>query len=177
MELYKDELLEYKRSAQDRPASSRQTNKQSTASRVRRSAHRPSKFGLPLLELQPVAPIPSASHGSGATAKPKVIPLQWQSTRAVAGSGMTSARSPRPAQLQPDWSANDLTLNLSVPEDEKRPVIVPQLNFSKLRNGTAAVEPRLEAEEGDEHVQKKKKNFEVTFQQQTRLAAMLRKKK
>ncbi|RLN87441.1 hypothetical protein BBJ28_00007368 [Nothophytophthora sp. Chile5] len=176
MELYKDELLEYKRSAQNHPASSRQSNKQSTVSRVRRSAHRPPKFGLPLLELQPVAPIPSASHGSGATVKPKVIPPQWQSTRAVAGSGTTSARSPRPAQLQPDWSANDLTLDLSVPEDEKQPVIVPQLNFSKLRNGTAAVEPRLEADEGDEHVQKKK-NFEVTFQRQTRLAAMLRKKK
>ncbi|GMF10550.1 unnamed protein product [Phytophthora lilii] len=169
MELHKEELLEYKRSLQNRPMSSRQsTENRSTVSRERKAARRPSKFNLPLLQLQPVAPLPSTSHGIDATIKPegaKFIPPQWQSTRAKAG-----ARTLVAVPVQGDMSDDDYD---EVSRTQK--AIVPPLDFSKLAGGPTIAVPKIEQ---DEPAQKeKRKSFEATFQRQTRLAAMLRKKK
>jgi hypothetical protein len=167
MELHQEELLEYKRSLQNRPESSRQSAvSRPSTSRERKVIRRPSKFNLPMLKLQPVAPLPSASHGVGATVKPdnpKAVPPQWQSTRAKAGSRLSTAM---PVQLQVPASESDEPIHK---------MAVPPLDFSKLGGGPAITIPR---EVPDEPAQKqKRKNFEATFQRQTRLAAMLRKKK
>ncbi|KAK1947926.1 hypothetical protein P3T76_000216 [Phytophthora citrophthora] len=161
MELHKEELLEYKRSLQNRPDSSRRPS----VSLERKAVRRPSKFNLPVLKLQPVTPLQNSYRGSGANAEtnnePKSIPPQWQSTRAKAGSQLFAAV---PA-AHPDKSAVS-----------PQKVVVPPLDFSRLSGGpTIGVSP---TEEPDDPVQKqKRKSFEVTFQRQTRLAAMLRKKK
>lgn len=165
MELNKEELLEYKRSLQNQPESSRQ----SSTSRERKAIRRPSKFNLPLLKLQPVAPLPSASHGIGAAAKPdgpKLIPSQWQSTRAKAGSQLSAAV---PAQFEVPTDESDVS-----PSTQK--IDVPPLDFSRLGGRPAiGVSPQ---EESSEPAQKqKRKSFDATFQRQTRLAATLRKKK
>ncbi|RLN51946.1 hypothetical protein BBJ29_002934 [Phytophthora kernoviae] len=167
MELHKEELLEYKRSLENNSDSSRQRGALRTAS-LERKAARPSKFNLPLLKLQPVAPLPSASHGTGATTNPgqtKFISTQWQSTRLTAQSRTAVSARPTPFQSAlPDDSS-----------DISPPTLVPPLNFSRLGGGPAVVVP---TEKLDEPMQKeKRKSFEATFQRQTRLAAMLRKKK
>ncbi|KAL3666532.1 hypothetical protein V7S43_008165 [Phytophthora oleae] len=161
MELHKEELLEYKRSLQNRPDSIRGPS----TSRDRKAVRRPSKFNLSLLKLQSVAPFQSASRASGVKVdtnnEPKSIPPQWQSTRAKAGSQLSAAV---PA-AHPDESAVS-----------PQKMVVPPLDFSRLRGGpTIGVPP---TEEPDEPAQKqKRKSFEATFQRQTRLAALLRKKK
>ncbi|KAG1700275.1 hypothetical protein DVH05_012080 [Phytophthora capsici] len=161
MELHKEELLEYKRSLQNRPESTRRPS----VSLDRKAVRRPSKFNLPVLKLQPVAPLQKAYRGGGAKAEtnnePRSIPPQWQSTRAKAGSQLLAAV---PA-ARPDE-----------PVVSPQKMVVPPLDFSRLPGGpTLGVSP---TEEPDEPVQKqKRKSFEATFQRQTRLAAMLRKKK
>ncbi|KAL4151801.1 hypothetical protein PRNP1_008738 [Phytophthora ramorum] len=168
MELHKEELLEYKRSSQYQPESRRQHTARDFTTNERKTMRRPSKFQLPLPKLQPVAPLPSASHGTGATLKPdgpKFIPPQWQSTRAKAGARL-SAAIPVQLELPRDDS------------DEASPaqnIVVPPLDFTRLGGRPAAAVVRHEP---DEPVQKqKRKSFEATFQRQTRLATMLRKKK
>ncbi|EGZ28620.1 hypothetical protein PHYSODRAFT_248209 [Phytophthora sojae] len=171
MELHKEELLEYKRSLHNQPGSSRQNGvRQPSTSRERKTARRPSKFNLPLLKLQPVAPLPSASHGIGATVKPdapKFIPTQWQSTRAKAGSRLSAAI---PTQL--DAQAEDY--------DEPSPtqkMVVPPLDLSRLGLGPTIGAPIQDEPNEPAPKQQKRKSFEATFQRQTQLAAMLRKKK
>ncbi|KAG6609536.1 uncharacterized protein IUM83_00882 [Phytophthora cinnamomi] len=171
MELHKEELLEYKRSLHNQPGSTRHNDvQQPTKSRERKAARRPSKFNLSLLKLQPVAPLPSASHGIGAAMKPdapKLIPPQWQSTRAKAGSRLSAA-----TPAQPDPPAEDY--------DESSPtqkMVVPPLDFSRLGMGPATGASIQQAPDEPAQKQQKRKSFEATFQRQTRLAAMLRKKK
>ncbi|KAL4095617.1 hypothetical protein PRIC1_008990 [Phytophthora ramorum] len=168
MELHKEELLEYKRSSQYQPESSRQHTARDFTTNERKTMRRPSKFQLPLPKLQPVAPLPSASHGTGATLKPdgpKFIPPQWQSTRAKAGARLSAA----------------IPVQLGLPRDDSdeaspaQNIVVPPLDFTRLGGRPAAAVVRHEP---DEPVQKqKRKSFEATFQRQTRLATMLRKKK
>ncbi|ETI43513.1 hypothetical protein L917_11028 [Phytophthora nicotianae] len=154
MELHKEELLEYKRSLQDQPKSSRPSS-----SRERKPAGDSSKVNLPLLKLQPVAPLPGAKLKSN---QPKLIPSQWQSTRAKAGSQLSAAVLAQSEVLED--------------ESDVSPPVVPALDFSRLTGKpTIGVSP---VDALEEPAQKQKmKSFEAMFQRQTRLAAMLRKKK
>ncbi|KAG7393718.1 hypothetical protein PHYPSEUDO_004481 [Phytophthora pseudosyringae] len=163
MEQHKEELLEYKRSLKSRPESSRRP----PTSLERKAVRRPSKFNLPLLKLQPVAPLPSASRTTVKPNEPKAIPPQWQSTRAKAGSRLSAAV---PAQFE----VRDDESDASPPPTQK--LAVPALDFSRITGKpTIGVSP---ADKPEEPAQKqKRKSFEATFQRQTRLAAMLRKKK
>ncbi|KAG2766645.1 hypothetical protein JG687_00002804 [Phytophthora cactorum] len=155
MEFHKEELLEYKRSLQNQPESGRRPS----TSRERQPAQRSSKFNLPLLKLQPVAPLPGATLKPN---EPKFVPPQWQSTRAKAGSQLSAAV---PAQFEVLEDESDA----SPPQK----TVVPPLNFSRLTG-----QPTIGVSPVDEPAQKhKRKSFEATFQRQTRLAAMLRKKK
>ncbi|KAE8996829.1 hypothetical protein PF005_g17271 [Phytophthora fragariae] len=169
MELHKEELLEYKRSLHNQLGSSRQNDAhRSSTSRERKAARRPSKFNLPLLKLQPVAPLPSASHGIGATVKPdapKLIPTQWQSTRAKAGSRLSAAI---PAQLDVP------TENYDEPSPTQK-MVVPPLDLSRVL--ISVIDASIQEPDEPAQKQQKKKSFEATFQRQTRLAALLRKKK
>ncbi|GMF43024.1 unnamed protein product [Phytophthora fragariaefolia] len=170
MELHKEELLEYKRSMHNQPGSGRQQDVHRTStSRERKNIHRSSKFNLPLLKLQSVAPLPIASNGTGANVKsqePKFIPPQWQSTRAKAGSRLSVAI---PALLDAPLEAND-------EPSPTHTAAIPPLDLSRLGRGPAI---GVVIQEPDEPAQKqqKRKSFQATFQRQTRLAAMLRKKK
>ncbi|KAF1778569.1 hypothetical protein GQ600_1387 [Phytophthora cactorum] len=149
MEFHKEELLEYKRSLQNQPESSRRPS----TSRERQPAQRSSKFNLPLLKLQPVAPLPGATLKPN---EPKFVPPQWQSTRAKAGRNCQQQFLPNESDASPPQKT-----------------VVPPLNFSRFTG-----QPTIGVSPVDEPAQKhKRKSFEATFQRQTRLAAMLRKKK
>ncbi|EEY66190.1 uncharacterized protein PITG_03743 [Phytophthora infestans T30-4] len=161
MELHKEELLEYKRSLQNQPESSRRPS----SSRERKPARSSSKTSLPLLKLQPVAPLPGAKLKPN---EPELIPSQWQSTRGKAGAQLSAAV---PAQFDTTSSIQEDESNASSPQN-----VVPPLDFSRLTGKpTIGVAPVVAPDEPAQ--QQKKKSFEATFQRQTRLAAMLRKKK
>ncbi|OWZ24192.1 hypothetical protein PHMEG_000804 [Phytophthora megakarya] len=160
MEYHKEELLEYKRSLQNRPESSRRPS----TTRENKAIRRPSKFNLPVLKLQPVAPLPSESKTTVKSDGTKVIPPQWQSTRAKAGSQFSVAV---PVQFEAPAEESKIS-----PQE----MVVPPLDFSRLAGTpTIGVSPQNESDEPEQ--KQKKKSFEVKFQRQTRLAAMLRKKK
>lgn len=98
---------------------------------------------------------------------PKFIPTQWQSTRAKAGSRLSAAI---PTQL--DAQAEDY--------DEPSPtqkMVVPPLDLSRLGLGPTIGAPIQDEPNEPAPKQQKRKSFEATFQRQTQLAAMLRKKK